>query len=123
MGENILIVDDDKEVLAMLEDVLLFSHFNVKGIRQAGNIFKVIDEYKPDLILMDYILNGINGGELCHHIKTNSQTSHLPVVLISAYPGVSESMRRYRCDAFIAKPFDISDLIYCVNDCLHRVEH
>jgi CheY-like chemotaxis protein len=115
--KSILVVDDDQDVLAMLEEVLLYEDFKVKGVQQTHDIFGAITDYKPDLVLMDYILSGINGGELCHQIKTNPQTADLPVILISAYPKVLESLGRYGCDAFIAKPFNISDLISGINNC------
>jgi DNA-binding response OmpR family regulator len=118
MEKRILIIDDDGDVLCMLEEVLVYSNFAVKGLQQTDDIFKAITSYEPDLILMDYILNGINGGELCHQVKTNSKTAHIPVVLISAYPKVLLSLGKYGSDAFIAKPFDINDLVSCIDDCL-----
>ena len=116
--KSILVVDDDEDLLVMLEEVLLYSHFNVKGVKQTQNIFGVIENYKPDLVVMDCILNGINGSELCHQIKTDSRMEKLPVILISAYPRVLESLGRYGCDVFIAKPFNITDLISAIDDCL-----
>ena len=119
MKKNSLVIDDNADILSLLEDFLCHQDFNVKGIRQTKNIFDDINDFNPDLILMDYILSGINGGELCHQVKTDAKTSHIPVVLISAYPRVLESLGKYGCDAFIAKPFDIDHLISCINDCLH----
>ena len=115
--KSILVVDDDEEVLAVLEEVLIYSDFKVKAMRQANDILNIIDDYKPDLVLMDYILTGVNGGEICHYIKTNPQTSGIPVIIISAYPRVLESLGTYGCNAFIAKSFNISDLISGINDC------
>jgi CheY-like chemotaxis protein len=121
MRKNVLIIDDDEDSLALIEDVLSYSNFNTKGILQTSNIFDSINNFKADLILMDYILSGINGGELCHQVKTNSKTAHIPVVLISAYPRILESLGKYGCDAFIAKPFDINYLISRLNDCFHDI--
>jgi DNA-binding response OmpR family regulator len=121
MNKKILVVDDDEAVLEMLEAVLDYSGFGVKGCKAADTIFDDIEDYKPDLILIDYILNGINGGEICHQIKTNSKTQNLPVVLISAYPRVLQSLGSYGCDTFIAKPFDITYLVDNINYCLEAV--
>ena len=110
-------VDDDRDVLDMIQEVLLYAGFEVKGIMQTPDIFSVIAESKPDLVLMDFLLSGINGGELCHQIKTDQQTAGLPVILISAYPRVLTSLGYYGCDAFIAKPFNINDLISAIDDC------
>jgi CheY-like chemotaxis protein len=119
MKKNILVVDDDEDSLVLLVEVLRYADFDACGIQQTSDIFEVINKVKPDLILMDYILKDINGGELCHQVKTNANTAHLPVVLISAYPRVLESLGRYGCDAFITKPVEINHLIASINDCLH----
>jgi len=119
MGKNILVIDDDEETLLLLEEMLRYSDFNVNGIKGTSDILKVIEEVKPDLLITDYILQGINGGELCHQVKTNPKTAHLPVVLMSAYPRVLESLGNYGCDVFITKPFDMNQLITSINDCLH----
>jgi DNA-binding response OmpR family regulator len=117
MGKTILIIDDDPNVLEILEEVLIYSNFTVKGMQGTNDILKAINDYKADLVLMDYILNGINGGELCHQIKANVKTAHIPVVLISAYPRVLQSLGAYGCDLFIPKPFNITDLVNNINDC------
>ncbi|WP_374166694.1 two-component system response regulator [Arcticibacter sp. MXS-1] len=122
MTKKILILDDDEAVLDALEAALEYNKFAVKTADKSDDIFKVIEEFKPDLVLVDYILAGINGGEICHQIKTNEATSHIPVILISAYPRVLLSLGDYGCDAFIAKPFDLSELIEHVNTCLHATE-
>lgn len=118
MKKNILIIDDDKDVLSVLEDILVYAGFNVKGISQTDGLEAVMDDFKPDLLLMDYKLRGADGGELCHHIKLNSRTAHLPVIIISAYPNINELTKNCGCDAVIEKPFDLSDLISCVTDCI-----
>jgi DNA-binding response OmpR family regulator len=118
MRKNILVIDDDESVRSVLEDILIYADFNVKSSSGANGIFDTIKDFKPDLVLMDYILLGVNGGEICHQIKINDQTAHLPVILISAYPKVLQSLGDYGCDEFIAKPFDLEQLVSCVNNCL-----
>ncbi len=118
MLKKILIFDDDEAVLEVLREVLEYANFEVKTATVCDNVFKDIEDFKPDLILMDYILKGINGGEICHQIKSNSKTSALPVILISAYPRVLLSLGDYGSDTFISKPFDLSDLLEKINSCL-----
>ena len=118
MNKRILIIDDDQAVLEVLEEVLDYSGFVVKASLYTHDIFKDIEAYQPDLVLIDYLLSGINGGELCHQIKTKAETKNLPVVLISAYPRVLMSLGSYGCDTFIAKPFDIAELVDNINNCL-----
>jgi CheY-like chemotaxis protein len=72
--------------------------------------------YRPDIVILDYILNGINGGELCHQIKMNRHTAQLPVVIMSAYPKVLQSLGDYGCNTFIPKPFDIDHILNCIKE-------
>ena len=111
MIKRVLILDNDPDVLDAMQEVLNYSGFEVKAIEETDNIFSVIDDFQPDVVLVDYILNGINGGEICHLIKSNPKTNHLPVIILSAYPRVINSLGFYGCDSFIAKPFELDDLV------------
>lgn len=116
--KKVLIVDNDPDVLDALQDILNYEGYEIKGITHTDDIFSLVAQYNPDIILLDYILNGINGGELCHQIKASPATTKLPVILLSAYPRILKSLDYYGCDAFIAKPFDMSDLTGCVQQLL-----
>jgi len=111
MPKKILIIEDDGDILQVLETVLTYNKFSVSGINQTNDIFESIDEYKPDLVLTDYLLSGLNGGKICQLIKSNKDTCHLPVILISAYPVLAETFGSFGFDAFISKPFNISNLV------------
>lgn len=118
MSKRLLIIDNDAEVLNVMEEALVYEGFEVKILEDASDIFQVIDEYQPDLIMIDYILNGINGGEICHEIKMSPQTGHIPVVIVSAYSKVILSLGNYNSDAFLAKPFGLDELVKLVNKLL-----
>ncbi|MGZ3752137.1 MAG: response regulator [Mucilaginibacter sp.] len=111
MGKQILIIEDDEDILQVLETVLVFNDFSVKGLNRTDDIFKSVEEYKPDLVLTDYLLSGTNGGKICQLIKSNKDTCHIPVILISAYPELAISLGNFGFDAFITKPFDINQLV------------
>jgi DNA-binding response OmpR family regulator len=109
--KRVLIIDNDDATLDVLQEAFWYEGFEVRIANETRNIFGLIDEHQPDILLLDYILDGINGGELCNQVKTNSCTSTLPVIIISAYYKVFLSLGDYRCDDFIAKPFDLFDLV------------
>ncbi|RYE14987.1 MAG: response regulator, partial [Sphingobacteriaceae bacterium] len=90
----------------MIEEALNDEGYQVKTFTGTENIFLLIKEFDPNLIIMDYILNGINGGEFCRQVKNNPATAALPVMICSAFSRVIESLGDYGCDAFLAKPFD-----------------
>ena len=109
---RILLVEDDEPVRNVIQEAL--TDYTVIATEDASDIFKLIEEHKPDLVLMDYILPHINGGELCHQIKTNPKTQELPVIIISGYPQILYSLGSYGCDAILEKPFDLSKLLETV---------
>ena len=109
--KRVLLIDNDQQVLDMMCEVLQYAGFDIKTILTADDIFSDIEEFKPDAVIIDYILTGINGGEICHRIKVNEETAGLPVALVSAYPRVLQSLGDYGCDDFIPKPFDLEDFI------------
>jgi CheY-like chemotaxis protein len=109
---RILLIEDDEAVRNVIEEAL--SDYTVIATDDTSDIFKLIEEHKPDLVLMDYILPNINGGELCHLIKVNPITANLPVIIISGFPRILYSLGSYGCDAILEKPFDLSKLLETV---------
>lgn len=118
--KRILIVDDDISLLEILESTLQYSNYRVKTLSECYDIFSEIEGFEPDLVILDYILSGINGGEICHQIKSNTATACIPVIIITAYPRIIESLGAYRSDAMLPKPFNLSDLLYTVDTCISK---
>ena len=111
MTKRILLIDDDISILEILEEFLISAGFHVTILTKTEDIFSNIALHEPDLVLVDYLLNGINGGEVCAQIKKKEQTRHIPVILMTAYPRVLLSLGTYGCDEFIEKPFDLNHLV------------
>jgi len=120
MPKQILIIEDDEDILKVLETVLTYNEFAVTGIEGTDDILEAIEKYKPDLVLTDYLLTGLNGGKICQLIKSNKETCHLPVILISAYPGLASSFGNFGFDAFINKPFNIGELVDKIDGLLEK---
>ena len=124
MSQKILVVEDDHGILNLLKDVLEGEGYQVTALNYTESIIKSVAQHNPDLVMLDFLLAGINGGELCHEIKTNPQTAWLPVIMLSAFPRVLDSLGNYGSDAFIAKPFDIAVVLKKVRECLEsRMVH
>ena len=116
MAKKILIIEDDEDILQVLETVLVYNDFIVRGVDRTDDILQLVEEYKPDLVLTDYLLSGTNGGKICQFIKKSPDTCHIPVILISAYPDLAISLGNFGFDAFIPKPFDINVLMKKINE-------
>jgi DNA-binding response OmpR family regulator len=117
MSKRILIVEDDRDIRGLLEDLLGDEGYEVSALDYTESILQSISRFNPDLVILDFLLPGINGGELCYQIKSNPFTMHLPVVMMSAFPRVLESLGDYGANAFIEKPFDIQSLLRVVQNC------
>lgn len=119
MSKKILVVEDDHDILSLLKDVLENEGYEVTGLDFTDNILQNINQYHPDLVMLDFLLPGVNGGELCHEVKSNVLTAGLPVIMLSAFPRVLESLGDFGADAFIAKPFDLSAMLQTVSGCFN----
>ena len=120
MSKQILIIEDDEDILKVLETVLEYNEFTVAAIGETEDILAAIEQYQPDLILTDFLLSGMNGGEICQKVKSNKDTCHIPVILISAYPELAVSFGKFGFDAFINKPFNIGDLVETIDHLLEK---
>jgi DNA-binding response OmpR family regulator len=116
--KKVLVIDDDEAVLDVMKEALIYEGFEVKTADRADDVQAMISTYQPDLLLIDYILKGINGGEICNQVKDNGKEKKLPVIIVSAYPKVLTSLGDYGCDKFIAKPFDLDDLVGSIRSVL-----
>ena len=111
MSKKILAVDDDLYILDALVELLKYSGYDVNTTPRGDEVFKKIDECVPDLILLDVMLSGTDGREICKQLKSNIATSGIPVIMISATPSISDSVKSFGANDFIAKPFDIFQLL------------
>ncbi|UOE50948.1 response regulator [Mucilaginibacter sp. SMC90] len=110
MKLKILILEDNADITEVLTDWLSAISYEVITCQQVDDIVKLAEEVRPNLVLLDYLLGGINGGEYCAQLKKNGGTQHIPVIMLSAHQRVIESLGHYGWDAFIAKPFDLAEL-------------
>ena len=123
MAKKILILDDNEDILEMIKIALEDEGHEVECMINTNDIYKTISHTKPDLLIVDYILPGINGGELCHQVKTNPKTEHIPVIMVSGHQRVLQSLGTYGADVFIAKPFSLEDIVNNVNNCLMQTDN
>lgn len=109
---KILVIDDDNDLLDITQALLAKQGFVVETENNWDDALKRMETFEPQLILLDVFLNGIDGLDICKQLKTMPNTKHIPVLIFSAYPRVAESViYEYGADDFIAKPFEVNDLI------------
>jgi len=113
---KILVVDDDIDILSVMEILLSMKGFEVEVTSKGDNTFPKIESFKPDLILLDVLISGHDGRTICKQIKTNELTKNIPVIMFSAHPGAASTIADYGADDFIAKPFDVNNLMKKINE-------
>ncbi|AYL94079.1 response regulator [Mucilaginibacter celer] len=108
---RILAVDDDKDILDIIRYILEESGYEVSVLADGKDFFDRVEKFTPDLILLDIMLGSLDGRELCRKLKENSETRAIPVILVSASHNPGKLNQAGAPDDFIAKPFDIDDLL------------
>jgi CheY-like chemotaxis protein len=107
-GEPILIVDDNPINLKLARVLLTSEGYEVKTAPDAEEALKIIETFKPRLILMDIQLPGMDGLELTRRLKSSPNTKDILVLALTAYAmkGDDEKARAAGCDGYITKPID-----------------
>lgn len=110
--DKIFVIDDDKNLLKVMKSLLRIRGFDVSIFWNWEIAYNKMKLFKPQLILLDVFLKGIDGLEVCQRLKASPFTRHIPIILCSGYPRIAErGIRDYGAADFIAKPFDLDDLI------------
>lgn len=112
---RIVIVDDNTDVLQVMKLLLGSRGFEVMGTTKGEETFNLVNTYQPALIFIDIHLSGMDGRQISKQLKTTEGTKHIPVILFSANMIKETTLTESLADAFIAKPFDIHELILKVN--------
>ena len=110
MKRKILVADDDPSLRDIFNIILAKAGYDIEIKDDANEIFK--NKFKrPDLFLIDRLLSGVDGLDVCRYLKSNPQTSKIPVIMVSASPDIGILAVKAGADDFIEKPFDLAHLL------------
>jgi CheY-like chemotaxis protein len=109
MKKRILVVDDNQGILDVVKMALELVGYEVSTSLTSA-CFKHIDRNLPDLILLDILLSGEDGAEICQRLKSDEQTKNIPVILLSAHTGLHETSARCGSNGYLVKPFRLAEL-------------
>jgi two-component system, cell cycle response regulator DivK len=123
-GPLILVVDDYQDAREMYAEYLQYSGFRVAEAKNGNEAVTQARSLKPDLILMDLSLPGMDGWEATRVLKADDETRHIPIVALTghALAGASEGARKAGCDSFVTKPCLPDDLVVEVRRMLNAVK-
>jgi excisionase family DNA binding protein len=110
---KILIVDDDSEIVELLEDVLeRDGRFEIKTASSGYEAGMATEKFRPELILLDYMLPDVNGNVVCQAIRRNPEFENIKIIIISGVVKQDEITQLLKSGAedFVRKPFNITEL-------------
>ena len=115
--KEILILDDNDDMRELLATVLSLKGYKVTALK---DIDPLTIKQKPDLVLLDVLLSGKNGIDICTAFKKSSFTKHIPVIMFSALPDARKKCISAGADEFILKPFKVHTLHNLIENLLSK---
>jgi two-component system cell cycle response regulator DivK len=112
-GKRILVVEDNEENRNLLRDLLTAFDYELIEALTGEEGIAAAERERPDLILMDIQLPGIDGYETTRQIKANPTLKHIPIVAVTSYALSGDDVKAFAagCDAYVTKPFDPAELL------------
>lgn len=118
---KVLIVDDDAEIVELISDILSREGgFEIRTASSGYEAGMITQQFRPDLILLDYMLPDVNGNVVCQTIRKNPEFENTRIIIVSGVIKQDEIDQLLRAGAqeFLKKPFNISELLDKVNAAL-----
>ncbi len=120
-GPKVLVVDDDEQILELFREIL--SEDKGYEVRTASNGYDaglLTERFKPDLVVLDYMLPDINGNVVCERIRENESLASTKILLVSGVVDRSEveGLLQAGADGFIKKPFELDSLLHRIDELL-----
>src|SRR5206468_9171428 len=122
MGARILIVEDEEPLALLLRYNLEAEGYEVETIARGDDADTRLKERVPDLVVLDWMLPGLSGIELCRRLRARPETKSLPIIMLTARGEESERVRGLAtgADDYIVKPFSVPELLARVRGLLRR---
>jgi two-component system phosphate regulon response regulator PhoB len=123
MTASILIVEDEEPIQILLTYNLQAEGFRVRATANGEDVAHLVNEERPDLIVLDWMLPGISGIEVCRLMRSRPETRDIPVIMLTARGEENERVRGLAtgADDYIVKPFSVPELLARIKSILRRV--
>jgi two-component system, OmpR family, phosphate regulon response regulator PhoB len=124
MGASILIVEDEPAIHQLLDYNLKAEGYRTRVVETGEDVHIAIQDEMPDLVILDWMLPGLSGIEVCKLLRARDETRSLPVIMLTARGEESERVRGLAtgADDYIVKPFSVPEVMARVRSMLRRVK-
>ncbi len=124
MREKILIVEDEKDIVKMLDYNLRKEGFKVSSVNDGEDALDLVFREVPDLIILDLMLPGMGGLEVCKSLKKETKTAHIPIIMLTAKSQESDKIvgLELGADDYVTKPFSPRELLARIKAVLRRFQ-
>lgn len=115
---NILVTDDDADIGIMLKMMLEYKGYTVTLATNASKAEAILAAGNIDFVILDMLIAGVNGTDVCRRIKNNNSLAHLPVIMMSALPDARQICLKAGANDFISKPFEMQQILSLISSLL-----
>ncbi len=122
MGDKALVVDDEPDVRDMLSEFLTNEGYGVILATNGEEALELAERESPHVILLDIMMPGMDGIEVCNSLKANEKTRSIPILIMTAYADRDVEAYLEGADDFVTKPFSMAELSFRVGSML-RIRH
>jgi DNA-binding response OmpR family regulator len=120
--QTIAALDDEPDILELLKVNLRKAGFRFEGFQEAEDLYRYLDREKPNLILLDLMLPGTDGLEVCRHIRRSEGLAGIPIIMLTARGDESDKVvgLELGADDYVTKPFSVKELVARIHAVLRR---
>lgn len=124
MGASIIIIEDEEPIQILLKYNLEAEGYRVRCSAQGEDINFLIADERPNLILLDWMLPGISGIEVCRMLRAKPESRDIPIIMLTARSEENERVRGLAtgADDYLVKPFSVPELLARIKTILRRVD-
>lgn len=115
---SIVIIDDNRDICDLLLNILLSEGLEATICSNPLEAKEIIHNVNPQLIITDMLMSGVDGRTLAKEIKSDPATKNIKIMMMSAHPDAQKDSENIGIDDFLAKPFEIDDLVQKVQNLL-----
>lgn len=118
--KNILVTDDDTDIGIMLKMMLEYKGYAVTVATNAGKAEAILAAGNIDFVILDMLIAGVDGTDVCRRIKSNDSLAQLPVIMMSALPDARQTCLEAGANDFISKPFEMREILSLISSLINN---